>query len=216
VVKRARDLHGSGGVATAVADGNAPARSKIKRQRIGVGMRFMLRANGVAESVAIGASSLRTGCRYARRGRARVACLIAVGILTGIVAQTARANWTKVSLSPSTTEPYFACPPTSESGHASCQAIIDPTPETHVRGPLRAGADHSSASPSLEGGGVGGGFSPANLRSAYNLPSTSALGSRRDMSGRRGVLARASADADPLGSPGDPGSHTTARSSTDV
>jgi hypothetical protein len=137
-------------------------------------MRFVLKADGIAKSVTIGASDMRITCRFARRGRIHVACLIAVGILAGIVAQTASANWTKVSSSPSTTQPYFACPATPKPGHASCQAIVDPTPETLIRGPLRAGTDRSAASPALEGGGVGGGFSPANLRSAYNLPSASA------------------------------------------
>ncbi len=85
-------------------------------------------------------------------------------------AQTAGAHWSKISLTPSKTEPYYACPPTED--RPVCQMIIVPTPKRADRGPQRAGAA-GAGSPAYEGGGFGGGFSPANLRSAYGLTSAS-------------------------------------------
>ncbi len=85
-------------------------------------------------------------------------------------AQTAGAHWSKISLTPSKTEPYYACPPTED--RPVCQMIIVPTPKRADRGPQRAGAA-GAGSPAYEGGGFGGGLSPANLRSAYGLTSAS-------------------------------------------
>jgi hypothetical protein len=120
--------------------------------------------DGVAE-----ASKLRVGRRLA-------ACAASAAVLIGVSAQPAIANWLKVSRSPSATEPYFACP--SEGTRPVCQTIVDPPVSTHARGPVQAGAvtnePEAEVSPALQGSGVGGGFSPADLRSAYNLPSTSA------------------------------------------
>ena len=65
---------------------------------------------------------------------------------------------------PSETRPYALCPPPSRT-RVSCMAAVMPT-------------KHGEAvvGPSLEGSGVSGGFSPADLRSAYNLPSTGGEG----------------------------------------
>src|SRR5262249_49255847 len=73
------------------------------------------------------------------------------------------------------TEPYFACQPTG-SARASCQSVVDPVPNHPARGPLRAGADRASVSPALQGSGVGGGFAPSDLLSAYGLPANGGAG----------------------------------------
>jgi hypothetical protein len=65
------------------------------------------------------------------------------------------------SLTPSTTEPYAACPPPTP-GHAQCFALITPT--SAVKGLSPAGAM------ALEGGGEDKGWAPTELREAYNVP----------------------------------------------
>jgi Subtilase family len=100
----------------------------------------------------------------------------AVGPATSTTApQTASAGWTHVSSSRSSAEPYFTCP--HEGTRPECDAIEDPTRGTTNRGPLAAGAitkgPEQQVSPALRGNGVEGGYSPENLRAAYDLPSTS-------------------------------------------
>jgi hypothetical protein len=77
------------------------------------------------------------------------------------------------SLTPSKTEPSLACGlPTP--GHAECLSIVVPA---RSRQPLSKALPQSAGAevgPALSGTGVGGGFSPADLRSAYGLPSESA------------------------------------------
>ena len=60
---------------------------------------------------------------------------------------------------PSGNRPYAVCPPPTKK-RASCMAAAVP-----VRG------GRPALGPALEGSGVNGGFSPADLRSAYDLPS---------------------------------------------
>lgn len=60
---------------------------------------------------------------------------------------------------PSGNRPYAVCPPPTKQ-RASCMAAAVP-----VRG------GRPALGPALEGSGVSGGFSPADLRSAYGLPS---------------------------------------------
>jgi hypothetical protein len=90
--------------------------------------------------------------------------------------QQAAARWTSVARSRSSTSPYFVCPQTGRG--ARCQVIEDPTRGSPRRGPLAAGAitvgPEQEVSPALSGTGRGGGYSPADLRSAYELPSSSA------------------------------------------
>ena len=66
-----------------------------------------------------------------------------------------------ISLTPSNTQPHWACP------EGPCEAIVDPPP-VRRRGhwALPAGG------PLLEGGGEGGGFDPQDLQSAYGIPAT--------------------------------------------
>jgi hypothetical protein len=90
--------------------------------------------------------------------------------------QVASARWTRISSSPSTTEPYFACPPKGQ--HFRCALIEDPIRGTSSSGPVRAGAittgPELTVSPALYGNGVEGGYSPENLRGAYKLQSRAA------------------------------------------
>ncbi|HTZ62731.1 MAG TPA: S8 family serine peptidase [Solirubrobacteraceae bacterium] len=105
------------------------------------------------------------------------ACVIALAAGLAAIAgpQSASAAWTHIASNRSTTEPYFSCPP--EGTRPECDAIEDPTSGVAARGPLAAGAitkgPEQQVSPALSGNGFGGGYSPENLRSAYNLPSTS-------------------------------------------
>jgi sugar lactone lactonase YvrE len=105
--------------------------------------------------------------------RRLTACLVVAVALAGVFAQSASARWTHISLKPSKTEPYFGCSPHPQANHFSCAIVIDPAPKKAVRGHVPAGAD-GAASPALLGEGIGGGFDPADLRSIYGLPSTSA------------------------------------------
>jgi hypothetical protein len=102
---------------------------------------------------------------------------IACGAFIALFApRVASARWTRVSSTPTGSEPYFVC-----SGHARrarCDVIEDPTRGADARGPVAAGAITSGpeqqVSPALFGNGKEGGYSPDELRGAYNLPSTSA------------------------------------------
>src|SRR5262245_15018995 len=70
-----------------------------------------------------------------------------------------RGSEAGVSPTRSATSPYWACP------EGPCDAIIDPFP-------VRAGARYAlrQGGPALEGGGVGGGYDPQDLQSAYKIP----------------------------------------------
>lgn len=105
---------------------------------------------------------------HRRNAGAFLGILIAV-LLGGVLTQTAAAT-SGFSFVPSTTEPYAVCGHPA-SGHEACLAIIIPAAFART-------STHSSlqpaAQPSFEGGGVGGGFGPSELESAYGLPSSSA------------------------------------------
>ena len=117
-----------------------------------------------------------------RRLSRRFACstALAAALLASALPQAAEAlpqasgaQPAGFSFTPSTSEPYAACGrPTP--GHSECLAILVPsTPSAslsgspQLAGPLGVGRPDS-------GGGVGGGYDPTDLRSAYNLPSASA------------------------------------------
>lgn len=89
-------------------------------------------------------------------------------------AQSAEARWTAIAARPSSIQPFFACAP---AGGAQCQLIEDPTRAAARRGPVGEGAittgPEQQVSPPLQGSGVEGGYSPAELRAAYGLPSSS-------------------------------------------
>lgn len=74
-----------------------------------------------------------------------------------------------VSLTPSKTEPHWACP------EGPCEAIVEPPAArvgegAHQRFALPAGG------PTLEGGGEDGGLDPQDLQSAYDIPTTGGKG----------------------------------------
>ncbi|HEV2982022.1 MAG TPA: S53 family peptidase [Solirubrobacteraceae bacterium] len=98
------------------------------------------------------------------------ACTLAL-----VVAQGAQARWTAIAARPSGVQPYFAC--AAGDARPQCQLIEDPTRGVARRGPVREGAitigPEQQVSPALEGSGVEGGYSPADLRLAYGLPSSS-------------------------------------------
>ena len=104
---------------------------------------------------------------WIRRG----ACLAAVtvALLGSALLRTAGAHALGFSFTPSKTEPYAVCGRPAPR-HAECLAILVPTASARsVSGSL------GQAGPALvdqpySGSGVGGGFAPADLRSAYNLP----------------------------------------------
>ena len=96
-----------------------------------------------------------------------------VGVLAVVLgcafSQTAQAAQSGFSFSPSKTEPYAVCGlPTP--GHSECLAILVPASATPLSGQLAPAV----IGPSFSGHGVGGGFDPADLQSAYGLPSASA------------------------------------------
>ncbi len=83
------------------------------------------------------------------------------------------AHKLRFSLTRSKTEPYAACG-RAKPRHAACMAIVLPSSLTHSLTSPAASAAPALAGRSLSGGGVGGGYEPADLRSAYNLPSATA------------------------------------------
>ncbi len=83
----------------------------------------------------------------------------------------------RFSRNPSGEHPYFACPPATGL-EATCQAVVVPSGATPAIRKERKelGIVGQGASPALEGSGVEGGFSPADLRSAYSLPEAGGKG----------------------------------------
>ncbi len=82
-------------------------------------------------------------------------------------AQAAFASVQPLSVTPSSTQPYAACAP-RPAGEASCQTVIVP-----------AAARLAAIAPAVSfatGGIDGSGLAPADLQSAYDLPSTTAGG----------------------------------------
>jgi hypothetical protein len=109
------------------------------------------------------------------RIRARL-CVASLMLLAGAAPAGADARWSRISLSPSRTEPYYVCPRANH--RPRCEAIEDPTVIGGPRmGPLRAGAITAGPtpeiSPALAGSGAEGGYAPEDLQSAYGLTSAS-------------------------------------------
>ncbi len=85
--------------------------------------------------------------------------------LTCALAPAAHALEPGISLTPSTTRPYYACP------QGPCTAIVDPPPARTAQGyELPAGG------PLLEGHGEKGGYDAADLQSAYQIPTAGGEG----------------------------------------
>jgi alpha-tubulin suppressor-like RCC1 family protein len=73
-----------------------------------------------------------------------------------------------ISLTPSSTRPYYVCP------EGTCQAIVDPQPARKtVRGKRRLALPDGAL---LQGSGEKGGFDPQDLQSAYDIPATGGAG----------------------------------------
>lgn len=90
--------------------------------------------------------------------------IILVGACSSISVSNAFALSHEISATQSLTKPYYACPNTA------CLAVIDP-PVTKV-----ADGEELPGGPLLEGSGELGGFSPSDLRSAYDIPTTGGEG----------------------------------------
>src|SRR5262249_47018698 len=94
-----------------------------------------------------------------RRAYRRACIALLTAVLLGTAAPIAGAA-EPISTTPSATRPYFACPPAH--GHAPrCGVIVRHLPPFAGPG-LRTNG----------GSGVGGGFAPADIQSAYRLPSS--------------------------------------------
>ncbi len=98
---------------------------------------------------------------------------LACALLGAVLPQAAGATAMGFSFTPSKTEPYAVCG-RATPGHSACLAILVPSaPLSSVSAEPQA-ASPALRSTSLTGSGVGGGYSPADLRLAYGLPSESA------------------------------------------
>ena len=116
--------------------------------------------------------------RAGRWGPLSVGLPLLAGALLLVLAapQVASARWTRISLHRTRGQPYFSC--ARRPGRARCALITDPTRGLARRGPVKEGAitagPDQETSPALSGSGAEGGYSPKDLRSAYNLPSATA------------------------------------------
>ena len=82
------------------------------------------------------------------------------------------------SLTPSKTEPYAVCPPATKN-REQCMSIVVPGAAEVESEEVEYLVGHGGPPPfvpNLEGGGEEGGFSPSELRSAYNLPEAGGVG----------------------------------------
>jgi hypothetical protein len=104
-------------------------------------------------------------------------CALVVLALACLLPAGALARWKHVSRHRSRSQPFFACE-RSQALPARCNLIVDPTRGLRRNGPVAAGAitmgPAQEASPALGGSGVEGGYSPEDLRKAYNLTKASA------------------------------------------
>ncbi len=98
---------------------------------------------------------------------------LALVLLACALPQVATASGPGFSFTPSKTEPYAVCGHATP-GHAACLAILVPTAAARSLSPTPQAASPAIQTPSYSGSGVGGGFAPADLRSAYDLPSAAA------------------------------------------
>jgi hypothetical protein len=105
--------------------------------------------------------------------RRSVVLLFALALVAGLGAGSAMARWRRISPTPSASSPYYVCP--MRPSGAYCAVIEDPTRGSKRRGPVAAGAltagPEQEVSPAFSGSGVEGGYSPSDLRSAYELAS---------------------------------------------
>jgi Subtilase family len=110
------------------------------------------------------ADSERAG-RGRRSGRSLLWLGLAVVALVFALAPTAQALEPGISLTPSATRPYYACP------QGPCTAIIDP-PAVKIA----QGYELPAGGPLLEGDGEQGGYDAQDLESAYLIPASGGEG----------------------------------------
>ena len=114
-----------------------------------------------------------------RRGRPFPASALIAGLVLavalGLATAPSYASWRRVLGHRTKNHPYFAC---GSRRRVRCHLITDPTRGSHRNGHVSAGAitagPELETSPALHGTGVEGGYSPEDLRKAYNLPSATA------------------------------------------
>jgi sugar lactone lactonase YvrE len=105
------------------------------------------------------APPLHTGAASGAGLRAQAAGPVSAGSLLTRFPRRRRARETGISLTPSSTRPYWVCP------EGVCDAIVDPgAKKTKGRWGLHSG-------PLLEGSGEDGGYDPQDLQAAYKIPS---------------------------------------------
>jgi hypothetical protein len=119
-----------------------------------------------------GRRASRQKAAHRRRLRA-IGALAAVSALVAVAApQSACAWWNSISPTRSAGAPFTVCPPAGRS--VRCLLIEDPTRGSRTRGPVPAGTitrgPEQEVSPALYGHGEEGGYSPTELREAYELP----------------------------------------------
>ncbi len=98
---------------------------------------------------------------------------LAAALVGSALPQAAGASAPGFSFTPSKTEPYAVCGH-ARPGHSACLAILVPSASALSSSRVPRPSSPAVVSPSLSGTGVGGGYAPADLRSAYNLPSETA------------------------------------------
>lgn len=139
-------------------------------RRFGGARLAAIRAGGLSQlstgGLAVGSLDCLAATRRQQAGHLARSVVLAAVVLGCALPQVAGAAVVHYSTTPSTTEPYAVCP-RATSGHAECQSIVSPA--TPARSLSAAPNEIKS---SYSGSGEGGGYSPENLRSAYNLPST--------------------------------------------
>ncbi len=97
------------------------------------------------------------------RGAGCLACLVVLAAALAALVGGRPAAAATTSSTPSSTEPYRACPvPTP--GYYECEEIVEPAAYVEAKSVL------GQISPEEEGTGELGGWSPENLKSAYKLP----------------------------------------------
>ena len=120
-------------------------------------------ASYAATASAYGMGSGGDGTSSESNGRMVLSRLSGDTAIAGPTLRSRRSE-SRISLTPSATEPHWACP------NRACEAIIDPRPARVSRGYALP-----DGGPQLEGSGELGGYSPQDLQSAYKIPT--ALGS---------------------------------------
>ena len=100
---------------------------------------------------------------------------LVLAVALGLATAPSYASWRRVLGHRTKNHPYFAC---GSRRRVRCHLITDPTRGSHRNGHVSAGAitagPELETSPALHGTGVEGGYSPEDLRKAYNLPSATA------------------------------------------